>query len=65
MPPLTGVGGLAELEQNAMRRFSPRRRRWKDVAAYDDQAAELEQRQAEVSRELNELLWAAANAARC
>jgi hypothetical protein len=62
MPEMTGIGGLAEIEQNVRRRFSPRRNRWRDVARFDERAGELERRQADVTRQLNELQTTAANA---
>jgi hypothetical protein len=45
---------LVAVETNAWRRLSPARNRWPEIAAFDERAAELEMRLAEVSAELRE-----------
>src|SRR5215217_5796765 len=46
---------LGREEISAFRRISPRHRRWKKISDYDDQAAGLERRHAEVTAEINRL----------
>jgi hypothetical protein len=55
MPEMNGVGGLAELEEQTRRRFSPRKNRWAEVRAFDDRVAEYERRRAEISARLDPL----------
>src|SRR5215204_3890447 len=48
----------AEQERSApswLARLSPRRNRWRDVAEFDERIAKLEQRQADIGREIGEL----------
>jgi len=46
---------LVTTEQNALRRMSPFRNRWPEVAKFDERAAALEMRQGAVANELREL----------
>lgn len=46
---------LATLEQNALRRLSPRRNRWPELLALDERVAELEQRQRDTTERLQQL----------
>jgi hypothetical protein len=55
MPPMTGIGGLPQLEDYARRRFSPRKNRWKDVVEFDRRVAELEARRSEIQARLQPL----------
>ena len=42
-------------EENVWRRYSPAKNRWREVAEFDARAGELEQRQAAINAELQEL----------
>jgi hypothetical protein len=55
MPPMTGIGGLAALEDQARHRLSPRKNRWSDVAKFDQRVAELEARRSEIQARLQPL----------
>jgi hypothetical protein len=54
--PATGFGRtLAVEETSALRRLSPTRNRWREIAKFDAQTVELEQRRATLAAELLEL----------
>jgi hypothetical protein len=55
MPEMNAVGGLAELEKQTARRWSPRKNRWAEVRQFDDKVAEYERRRAEISDRLDPL----------
>jgi hypothetical protein len=55
MPPMAGIGGLAQLEDQARHRLSPRKNRWKDVAGFDQRVGELEARRSEIQARLQPL----------
>jgi hypothetical protein len=55
MPEMNGVGGLAELETQSLRRWSPRRNHWAEVRAFDDRVAQYERRREEISARLDPL----------
>jgi hypothetical protein len=55
MPEMNGVGGLAELEEQTRRRFSPRKNRWAEVRSFDDRVAEYERRRVEIAARLEPL----------
>jgi hypothetical protein len=48
-------GDLGREETSAFRRISPRHRRWKKITEYDEQAGDLDRRQAEVAADLAQL----------
>jgi hypothetical protein len=62
MPPMTGIGGLAQLEEQARHRLSPRKNRWGDVARFDQRVAALEARRSEIQARLQALHDQLANA---
>jgi ethanolamine utilization microcompartment shell protein EutL len=61
MPELRGIGGLAELEEDARNRFSPRSAP-PDIAAFDARVAQLDARREEVAARLAPLRVQLANA---
>jgi hypothetical protein len=52
---MPSIDRLATYEQQARLRFSPRRLRWQDVQALDDEVGRLEQRRATLGNQLGEL----------
>ena len=52
---------LVREEQNALRRLSPRRNRWRDLQAFEERLIEIEQRRSDLLAELAELNQELAN----